>query len=232
MGEPGLAAANLAHSWPLLVTILTQYSGNDRVTEKTGRAIKQALQTSRTASAGMLQQVLETVTRQFHLTGHPCMLYIASELLKTFGGDAQYQAALGGSHTYWLKCECGVLHKGGPIHAVHCQRAAEDVWWGRSVSGSPRWVPQECFCTENYFGKSCQSFFFEKTSVLFSENRSLCLKDQAALGGYHTYWLRIVHLGFCLTEAPLLDPYLSPCIDSSMAAENKSVDVAVEKQGL
>lgn len=95
MAEPGLAAANLAHSWPLLVTVLTQYSSNFRVTEKTGRAIKQALQTSRKASAGMLQQVLETVVRQFHVTGHPCMLYIASELLKTFGGDAQYQAALG-----------------------------------------------------------------------------------------------------------------------------------------
>ncbi len=118
MGDPSLAAANLAHSWPLLVTILTQYSSNDRVTEKTGRAIKQALQTSRTASAGMLQQVLETVARQFHVTGHPCMLYIASELLKTFGGDAQYQAALGGSHTYWLSCECGFLHKTGLIH-VH-----------------------------------------------------------------------------------------------------------------
>ena len=95
MGDPSLAAANLAHSWPLLVTILTQYSSNDRITEKTGRAIKQALQTSRKASAGLLQQVLETVARQFHLTGHPCMLYIASELLKTFGGDSQYQAALG-----------------------------------------------------------------------------------------------------------------------------------------
>ena len=95
MGGSSLAAANLAHCWPLLVTILTQYSSNDRITEKTGRAIKQALQTSRKASAGLLQQVLEVVARQFHLTAHPCMLYIASELLKTFGGDSQYQAALG-----------------------------------------------------------------------------------------------------------------------------------------
>ncbi len=95
MSDASLAAANLAHSWPLLVTILAQYSGNDRVTEKTGRAIKQALQTSRASSAGMLQEVLETVARQFHITGHPCMLYIASELLKTYGGQPQYQAALG-----------------------------------------------------------------------------------------------------------------------------------------
>lgn len=95
MGGSSLAAANLAHCWPLLVTILTQYSSNDRITEKTGRAIKQALQTSRKASAGLLPQVLEVVARQFHLTGHPCMLYIASELLKTFGCDSQYQAALG-----------------------------------------------------------------------------------------------------------------------------------------
>ncbi len=99
-GRPWLGSSQL---WPLLVTILTQYSSNDRVTEKSGRAIKQALQTSRKASAGMLQQVLETVARQFHVTGHPCMLYIASELLKTFGGDAQYQAALGGYHTYCLE---------------------------------------------------------------------------------------------------------------------------------
>ena len=95
MGSSSLAAANLAHCWPLLVTTLTQYSSHDRTTEKTGRAIKQALQTSRKASAGLLQQVLEVVARHFHLTAHPCMLYIASELLKTFGGDSQYQAALG-----------------------------------------------------------------------------------------------------------------------------------------
>lgn len=95
MGDASLTAANLAHSWPLLVRILAQYSGNTRVTEKTGHAIKQALQTSRQASAGLLQDVLETVVRQFHISGHPCMLYIASELLKTYGGDPQYQAALG-----------------------------------------------------------------------------------------------------------------------------------------
>ena len=72
-----------------------QYSSNNRIAEKTGRAIKQALQSSRTASAAMLPQVVETVVQQFQQSRHPCMLYIASELLKTYGADQQYQAPLG-----------------------------------------------------------------------------------------------------------------------------------------
>ena len=95
MGDPALTAANLAHSWPLLVRVLGQFSSSDRVTEKTGRAIKQALQASKRASSGMLQEVLGTVAQQFHATGHPCMLYIASELLKTYGCQPQYHSALG-----------------------------------------------------------------------------------------------------------------------------------------
>ena len=95
MDSASLAAANLAASWPLLTNVLAQYSSNSRITEKTGHAIKQALQTSKKASAGLLQQVIQTVAQQFQVSGHPCMLYIASELLKTYGQDAQYQAALG-----------------------------------------------------------------------------------------------------------------------------------------
>lgn len=90
-----LAATNLAHCWPLLVTVLTQYSSNDRIAEKTGRAIKQALQSSKTASAAMLPQVVETVAQQFQQSRQPCMLYIASELLKAYGADQQFQAPLG-----------------------------------------------------------------------------------------------------------------------------------------
>ena len=94
-GSASLAAANLARCWPLLVRVLTQYSSNDRIAEKTGRAIKQALQTSRTSSAALLPQVVETVVQQFQQSRHPCMLYIASELLKMYGADQQYQAPLG-----------------------------------------------------------------------------------------------------------------------------------------
>ena len=94
-GRATLAAANLAHCWPLLVRVLTQYSSNDRIVEKTGRAIKQALQSSRTSSAAMLPQLVQTVVQQFQQSRHPCMLYIASELLKTYGADQQYQAPLG-----------------------------------------------------------------------------------------------------------------------------------------
>lgn len=94
-GNPSLTAASLAHSWPLLVAALTQCSSSQKVLEKTGRAVTHALQSSGKASAGLLPQILETVAVQFQQTQHPCMLYIASELLKTYGADAQYQAALG-----------------------------------------------------------------------------------------------------------------------------------------
>ena len=45
----------------------------------------------------MLPQVVETVAQQFRQSRHPCMLYIASELLKTYGADQQFQAPLGGT---------------------------------------------------------------------------------------------------------------------------------------
>lgn len=45
----------------------------------------------------MLPQVVETVAQQFQQSRHPCMLYIASELLKTYGADQQFQAPLGES---------------------------------------------------------------------------------------------------------------------------------------
>lgn len=46
----------------------------------------------------MLPQVVETVVQQFQQSRHPCMLYIASELLKTYGADQQFQAPLGDAH--------------------------------------------------------------------------------------------------------------------------------------
>ena len=104
-GNPSLTASNLANSWPVLTTVLSQHSSNSRIVEKTGHAIKQALQVAGTKSAGLLQQVIQTVAHQFSVSGHPCMLYIASELLKTYGQDAQYQAALGEN---LLHSTCGV----------------------------------------------------------------------------------------------------------------------------
>lgn len=113
-----LAASNLAHCWPLLVSMLTQYSNNDRIAEKTGRAIKQALQSSGKASAAMLLQVSETVAQQFQQSRHPCMLYIASELLKTFGADQQFQAPLG-EHARTVCMLISMCCKAGtvPMHA-------------------------------------------------------------------------------------------------------------------
>lgn len=90
-----MAAASLNHSWPVLVRSLEQCRSNLKVVEKTGKAITNALHSAGKASAGLLPQILETVAAQFQQTQHPCMLYIASELLKTYGKDAQYQAALG-----------------------------------------------------------------------------------------------------------------------------------------
>ena len=107
-GSARVAATNLGHCWPLLVKVLSQYSTNDRVVEKTGRAIKQALQSSRTSSAAMLPHVVETVVQQFQQSRHPCMLYIASELLKTYGADQQFQAPLGEAPVM-----CGIIF----IHA-------------------------------------------------------------------------------------------------------------------
>ena len=90
-----MTAASLNHSWPVLVRSLQQCRSNLKVVEKTGKAITHALQSAGRDSAGLLPQILETIAAQFQQTQHPCMLYIASELLKTYGKDAQYQAALG-----------------------------------------------------------------------------------------------------------------------------------------
>ena len=65
----------------------------------------------------------------------------------------RYQAgfASGGHQVSWIAAashtDCGapVQRVWAPMHAVHCQRAAEDVWTGRTVPSSTRWTPA-AFC--------------------------------------------------------------------------------------
>ena len=95
MADEGMSSQTLVQVWPVLKQVMQRFSGNPYTIEEAGRAIKTLLQGSQHGSESVLPEILETLAQQFAATRHSCMLYLASEVLKTYGTDPKYRDILG-----------------------------------------------------------------------------------------------------------------------------------------
>jgi len=106
---PGLQAELLSRAWPLLGGALSRYAGDSRGLERVCRTLRYALKAAGKAAAGLLPPLLEALPGLFEATHHPALLFVVSQLVKTFGEDPAYDGAIGALLGRSLLAACGAL---------------------------------------------------------------------------------------------------------------------------
>ncbi|GJP44351.1 hypothetical protein CLOM_g3730 [Closterium sp. NIES-68] len=80
--------------WPLFRAVFAQKPTDMRVMERLCRACKYAIRGGQTAMAPVLAPLLQELQVQYEQHQQPCLLYVASEIIKVFGSDANCAAYL------------------------------------------------------------------------------------------------------------------------------------------
>ncbi|CAM6084292.1 unnamed protein product [Calypogeia fissa] len=95
--QPELLAGLFQRIWPLLQAVFNQRADDGKTMERLCRACKYAVRNCERALAGMMGVLLQELQERFQQQQHPCLLYLASEVIKVFGKDpacANYLATL------------------------------------------------------------------------------------------------------------------------------------------
>ncbi|CAI5959333.1 unnamed protein product [Closterium sp. NIES-65] len=80
--------------WPLFQAVFAQKPTDMRVMERLCRACKYAIRGGKTAMAPVLAPLLQELQVQYEQHQQPCLLYVASEIIKVFGSDVNCAAYL------------------------------------------------------------------------------------------------------------------------------------------
>jgi len=90
-----LVAEALGRCWPLIERLLEKAKGDQIAMEAICKAPRYALRTSGRAAASLLPTLLERLPQQFRATKQCTLLYVCSELVKTFGPEPAHSDAVG-----------------------------------------------------------------------------------------------------------------------------------------
>lgn len=90
-----MASDLLARAWPVLQLGFTRTGAHEAGCEKLAKVLKHGVKASHKRCAPLLPLLLEALPVLFQQTRHPALLYVVSELAKTFGDEPQYDAVLG-----------------------------------------------------------------------------------------------------------------------------------------
>ncbi|GBG59060.1 hypothetical protein CBR_g24406 [Chara braunii] len=93
--RPEHLAVAFEQMWPLLRVVFEQRASDTRVMERLCRACKYAIRSAGKHMGPVIGPLLEEVQRWFAEHRQPCLLYVASEVIKAFGGDSSCAAPLG-----------------------------------------------------------------------------------------------------------------------------------------
>jgi hypothetical protein len=90
-----VASDLLARTWPVLHLGFTRTGAHEAGCEKLAKVLKHGVKASHKRCAPLLPLLLEALPVLFQQTRHPALLYVVSELAKTFGDEPQYDTVLG-----------------------------------------------------------------------------------------------------------------------------------------
>jgi transportin-3 len=138
--DPPDVAAALLRLWPWLEAALDAFGSDVVAAEKICKAPRYAVRSAGKAAAGAVPQLAAALPRRFEATGHSCYLYVASELVKTFGDEPGLDAHLGPMLARMLLAACTALRTLADVTAA--PDIADDTFLlaGRGLSYSPRLV--------------------------------------------------------------------------------------------
>lgn len=88
VSQPQPLADAFQELWPTLKAVFDQRGGDIKVMERLCRACKYAIRSCGEAMSPVLGPLLQEVQLKYQQQRHSCLLYVASEVVKTFGRDA------------------------------------------------------------------------------------------------------------------------------------------------
>ena len=81
---------------PPLTTTTDRFVGDAVATERICRAPRYAVRSAGKAAASAIPLLAASLPQRFEASQQPCFLYVASELIKTFGDEPARDLELGG----------------------------------------------------------------------------------------------------------------------------------------
>lgn len=117
-----------------------RFVGNAPAIERICRAPRYAIRSAGKAAAGAVPLLVASLPARFEATRQPCFLYVASELIKTFGDeparDLELGACVGGRVGAAWACP-------GPRSRAACKPSLQSLLWPKASRSPP---PRDCAC--------------------------------------------------------------------------------------
>ncbi|KAL4452442.1 hypothetical protein ABPG75_008104 [Micractinium tetrahymenae] len=136
--DPADVAEALVRLWPWIEAALDRFSSDPQAVERICRAPRYAVRGAGKAAAGAVPLLVASLPQRFEATRQPCFLYVASELIKTFGDEPARDLELGGMFSRMLACACSMLRSLRDI--TERPDVTDDTFLlaGRALSYAPR----------------------------------------------------------------------------------------------
>lgn len=141
--DPEDVADILHRLWPWVDMALEVYVHDGAASEKICRVPRYAIRSAKQSTSKSVPLISQSLTNRFDQTGHACYLYVASELVKTFGPDSAYDRFLQPMLEHMLSKACQGL---GSLQAASSQPdLVDDIFLlaGRGLNYSPRLLMTE-----------------------------------------------------------------------------------------
>ncbi|EFN54933.1 hypothetical protein CHLNCDRAFT_134668 [Chlorella variabilis] len=136
--DPADVAEALVRLWPWIEAALDRFAGDAPAIERICRAPRYAVRSAGKAAAPAVPLLVASLPQRFESSRQPCFLYVASELIKTFGDEPARDLELGGMFSRMLGAACSMLHS---LHDISERPdVADDTFLlaGRALSYAPR----------------------------------------------------------------------------------------------
>jgi transportin-3 len=136
--DPADVAEALVRLWPWIEASLDRFTGDAAAIERICRAPRYAVRSSGKAAAAAVPLLVASLPQRFEVSRQPCFLYVASELIKTFGDEPARDLELGGMFSRMMAGSCAMLRHLRDV-SDHPD-IADDTFLlaGRALSYAPR----------------------------------------------------------------------------------------------
>jgi transportin-3 len=135
--DPGDVGEALVRLWPWLEAALDAFGNDAGAAEKICRVPRYAVRNAGKAAAGAVPVLCSTLPQRFEATAHSCYLYVASELVKTFGDDVSAHSSLEPMLVRLLTAACSALNSLKAVSSL--PDVADDTFLlaGRALNYAP-----------------------------------------------------------------------------------------------